>query len=273
MPSLTAPDGARLHYTDEGSGQPILALSGLSRNGTDFDYVAPHLADARLIRLDYRGRGRSDWTGPDTYTFPTEAGDIFALLDLLNLDQVAILGTSRGGIHALGIAMHAKPRLTGVCLVDIGPELNPVGLGTIFDYIGRNPKEKTYEEAKAARAALIDGFEGVPDERWHAEVRKHYVKTEDGLAINYDPALRDALIANSALPQPDLWEYFDACAGLPLALIRGANSDILASETAAEMQRRRPDMIFADVPGRGHVPFLDEPEAIDAIAAWRALLP
>ena len=57
-----------------------------------------------------------------------------------------------------------------------------------------------------------------------------------------------------------------------LALIRGANPDLLSAETAAEMRRRRPDMIFADVPGRAHVPFLDEPESLEAIRAWLELI-
>ena len=61
---------------------------------------------------------------------------------------------------------------------------------------------------------------------------------------------------------------FDALDGLPLALVRGANSDLLSRKVAQEMCRRRPDMVFADVPGRGHVPFLDEPEALAAIREW-----
>ena len=111
MPEFTAPDGARLYYTDQGSRPPVLALSGLSRNGTDFDYAAPHLADTRLIRLDYRGRGQSEWTGAKTYTIPTEAGDALALLDHLGLERAAILGTSRGGLIAMTLAAMAKARL------------------------------------------------------------------------------------------------------------------------------------------------------------------
>jgi pimeloyl-ACP methyl ester carboxylesterase len=72
---------------------------------------------------------------------------------------------------------------------------------------------------------------------------------------------------------PDLWPLFEALAGLPLALIRGENSDILARETADEMRRRRPDMIFAEVANRGHVPFLDEPESLAAISAFLERLP
>ena len=81
------------------------------------------------------------------------------------------------------------------------------------------------------------------------------------MQITYDPALREALLAALAQPEVDLWPLFDACAGLPLAVIRGANSDLLRRDTLAEMQRRRPDMLVAEVPDRAHIPFLDEPEA------------
>jgi len=63
----------------------------------------------------------------------------------------------------------------------------------------------------------------------------------------------------------DPWALFDALDGLPIGLIRGETSTLFAQETAAEMARRRPDMAFASVPDRGHVPFLDEPEAVAVI--------
>ena len=122
--------------------------------------------------------------------------------------------------------------------------------------------------AAAVRARLWTQFENVPMERWLAEVKAHYKETPAGLVIRYDPKLRDAVIASGAQPLPDLWPLFDALDGLPLALIRGANSDLLSRETADEMARRRPDMIRADVSGRGHVPFLDEPQSLTALHAW-----
>ena len=268
MPFFKAPDGAQIYFDDHGLGPAILALSGLTRNSTDFDYVAPYLSSNRLIRMDYRGRGKSDWSGADTYTIPTEAGDALALLDHLGIEQAAILGTSRGGLIAMVMAAMAKGRLTGVCFVDVGPELKMTGLETIKDYIGKNPAQKTLAEAAEMRATLISGFDNVPPSRWAEEVSRHYIQTNDGLTINYDPALRDAVIANWTDPPPDLWPLFDSLSGLPLALIRGANSDLLARDVADEMSRRRPDMIFADVPDRGHVPFLDEPESLKALQAW-----
>ncbi len=271
MPTFTAADGTKLHYEEAGDGPPILALAGLTRNTGDFDHVAPHLA-CRLIRMDYRGRGKSDWADPATYSIRQEAQDALALLDHLGLDKAAILGTSRGGLIAMGIAAMAKDRLTGVALNDIGPEIAQTGLDVIMDYVGRNPVQKTWEEAAAFRAKAWIHFRNVPHTRWMAEVRNHYEETPEGLIIRYDPKLRDAIIAAGAQPAPDLWPLFDSLDGLPLCLIRGANSDLLSKATADEMARRRPDMIRADIPERGHVPFLDEPEALDALHSWIAKL-
>ena len=267
MPSYQSTDGLNLHYTDEGAGIPVIALAGLTRNGADFDHVAPHLP-VRLIRPDYRGRGQSDWADPATYSIPQEGADVLALMDHLGLEKAAILGTSRGGLIAMVLAATAKDRLLGVALNDIGPEIADRGLEVIKDYIGRNPAQNTYAEAAEARAKLWTHFKDVPMDRWLAEVKAHYKETSDGLVIRYDPKLRDAVLAAGAQPAPDLWPLFDALADIPLALIRGANSDLLAIETADEMSRRRPDMIRADIAGRGHVPFLDEPDAVNSLHIW-----
>lgn len=271
MPHFTAADGARLHYTDEGAGLPLLCLPGLTRSGADFDDLAPHLPPLRLIRPDYRGRGGSDFTGPASYTVPQEAADALALLDHLGIAKAAVLGTSRGGLIGLFLAATAHDRLLGLCLNDIGPVIERAGLDAIKAHVGRNPAPKTHAEMAKALAAT-PGFADVPEGRWLTVAHRLYRATPEGLAIAYDPALRDSFLAAYDAPAADAWPLFDAAAGLPLALIRGANSDLLSPATAAEMRRRRPDMIFAEVPGRAHIPFLDEPEALATIRAWLAKL-
>jgi pimeloyl-ACP methyl ester carboxylesterase len=266
--SFAAPDGARLAYSDEGEGLPLLCLAGLTRTMADFDDLAPHLPPLRLIRMDYRGRGASEWTGAATYTVPTEAKDALALLDHLGISKAAILGTSRGGLIGMYLAAVAKPRLLGLCLNDVGPVIERKGLERIFDYVGRNPSAPTHAALAEAMPRHSPGFANVPPDRWLAEARRHYRETPEGLRITYDPALRDAFLAAFEGPPQDLWPLFDACAGLPLALIRGANSDLLSRATVDEMRRRRPDMIFAEVPDRAHIPFLDEAESLAAIRAF-----
>lgn len=265
---FTAPDGARLAYKDEGEGLPLLCLAGLTRTMGDFDYLRPHLPPCRLIRMDYRGRGASDWTGAATYTVPQEAQDALALLDHLGVAKAAILGTSRGGLIGMLLCALAKDRVSGLCLNDVGPAINRQGLVRIFDYVGRNPASKTHEALAANMPRAMPGFANVPQSRWLEEARKHYVQSDGGLRITYDPALREAFLAAFDGPPVDLWPLWDATAGLPVALIRGANSDLLSPETTAEMHRRRPDLILAEVPDRAHIPFLDEPEAVTAIHAF-----
>ncbi len=269
MAHFSTSDGLQLYYEDTGEGLPILCLAGLTRSTADFDYVAPHLQGNRLIRMDYRGRGRSDFD-PNwrNYTLPVECRDVLELMAHLSLDRTAILGTSRGGLNAMGLAKGAKERLLGVALNDVGPVIDSAGLEFIKEYIGRNPAAKTHEDAARGMARAFPEFEGVPQERWLEEARKQYVQTKDGLAITYDPHLRDATLAAGDNMAPDLWPFFDALEDLPLALIWGANSNLLTADTVAEMQRRRPDMILGKVPGRGHIPFMDEPQAIAALHEW-----
>lgn len=269
MPNFTTSDGLSLHYTDEGEGLPLLCLAGLTRTGRDFDFVAPHLKGVRLIRLDYRGRGQSDWAEDwATYSIPVEGRDAVELLDHLGIKKAAVLGTSRGGIIAMVLAAVIKDRLLGVAMNDIGPAIELGGLEIIKDYVGRNPAVKTLEDAAAKRPAFAKGFANVPASRWQEETERLYTETPEGLVINYDPKLRDAVLASAEALAPDLWPYFDALKGLPVACIRGANSDLLSQETLDEMLRRRPDMIAANVPDRAHIPFLDEPESLDVLNRW-----
>lgn len=269
MPYMTTTDGLKLAYDVTGTGHPLLCLPGLTRNMEDFEPIRDAFAHrAQVIRMDFRGRGASDWGDPATYQVPVEAGDVIALLDHLGLDRVSILGTSRGGLVALVLAAIARPRIAGVIFNDIGPEIMPEGLAYIMDYLGKPPKFRTLAEAAAALPRhYAPAFRDVPAENWAALARRIY-REEGGQLVNrYDPRLREA-VAPAFAPgavAPDLWPLFDALAGAPLGLIRGAGSNILSADTAGEMRRRRPDMDYAELADRGHVPFLDEPAALAVI--------
>jgi pimeloyl-ACP methyl ester carboxylesterase len=267
---FTTSDGLGLAWQEEGAGLPLLCLPGLTRNGSDFDELAAALGGRhRLIRLTLRGRGASDrdpdWTH---YAVPVEARDVLEFLDHLGLARVTVIGTSRGGLIAMFLAAAAKDRLAGVLLNDIGPELAPEGLANIMSYLGIAPRSKTFEEAAGALEHRMGwAFPGLPPEKWLSLARRWFDAGPDGLVLNYDPRLRDSLQAVADQPPADLWPLFDALAGLPVAVLRGANSDLLAAGTLAQMRERRPDLIVAEVPDRGHVPFLDEPESQAALAA------
>ncbi|MBC7137611.1 MAG: alpha/beta hydrolase [Defluviimonas sp.] len=273
LAKFTTTDGLRLAYDDRGTGTPLLCLAGLTRNMDDFDTLLEPLAGrCRLLRMDYRGRGLSDHD-PDfnNYNLLREAQDVVELLDHLGLARVAILGTSRGGLIAMVMAAGFRARLSGVILNDIGPVVDAAGMARIMDYVGKVPPQPTLDAvAEATQRNLAREFPGVPLAVWRRQVAHWYEeRPEGGLRLRYDPALHTAMLAQPAAgATPDMWQVFDALDGLPLAVIRGANSDILSPETLAEMRRRRPDALVAEVPDRGHVPFLDEPESLALIGAF-----
>jgi len=276
MPRFTTSDGLSLAYTDEGEGLPLLCLPGLTRNGADFDELAAALAArfpgrCRLIRLTLRGRGASDRDpNPLNYNVGIEARDVVELLDHLALPKVTIIGTSRGGLIAMLLAATVHDRLAGVLLNDVGPELAPEGLANILTYLGVPPKARTHAEVTGPLRTRMTGFPGLSDAKLESLARRWFDQGPDGLLLNYDPRIRDNIEATAGQAAPDMWPLFDALAGLPVAVVRGANSDLLTAETVARMQARRPDLIVAEVPDRGHVPFLDEPEAQAALAALLA---
>ena len=237
----------------------------------DFEPLATALdRPVRLIRFDPRGRGASSW--PDdfmTYNLVREGQDVLELLGHLGVGRAVFLGTSRGGLITMLLAAQHGARIAGAILNDIGPVLDPRGLARIMDYVGRPPAPRTLDEAAAVTAVAMAGeFPGLTAADWRPHVARWYAPAEGRLDLRYDPRLRDALIAQGQGGLSlDLWPFFDALAGRPVAAIRGALSDLLSAETLAAMQARMPGLIVATVPGRGHVPFLDEPEALDAIRA------
>ena len=116
---------------------------------------------------------------------------------------------------------------------------------------GSNPAAKTHQALAETYAKFLPGFAQCPCQPLAGRGAKTCTCiTETGLKITYDPALGDAFRKAFDGPPVDLWPLFDALSGLPIALIRGANSDLLTQATADEMRRRRPDMIFALVPDR-----------------------
>lgn len=271
MSDFNTSDGLRLHYTDDGAGLPLLCLPGLTRNGSDFDDLAAALDGRhRLARLTLRGRGASDHDpDPANYNVAIEARDVLEFLDHLGIARAVVVGTSRGGLIAMVLAVAAKDRLAGVLLNDVGPVIAPEGLARIMTYLGVTPNARDFDAvAGGLKATMGAQFPDLPDARWGVLARRWFAAGPDGRPVlDYDPHLRDGFEALPDGETPPMWELFDALDGVPLAVVRGENSDLLTRATVAAMQARRPDMIAVEVPNRGHVPFLDEPESLAALDA------
>lgn len=291
MSRFETSDGLSLYYEIHDFGndsqgaqdrppQVLICLPGLTRDGQDFRYFVPHVPEIapgwHVVCLDQRGRGRSEYAqDPMTYSLLQEARDCLALMDHLGLERAAILGTSRGGLVAMTLALMAPQRLSAVILNDVGPDIAPEGMARIFDYLGRRPAARDLDSAaQALERAMAGSFRNVPQGRWREEAETFYTQTDSGLELRYDARLRDALLAQAAAlaaldppPTEGLWPGFMALGDIPCGVIHGAGSDILSDETCDAMKARMPGLHLVHLEDRGHVPFLDEPAALALIGA------
>lgn len=255
---------ARKYGEDSAPGRPLLCLPGLTRNGRDFHDIAvalsTHPMHPRAVYcLDYRGRGRSEWDKDwRNYSAYVELLDVAAFLTLRNLSQTAILGTSRGGIIAMMLAV-MRPSAMG-CLVmnDIGPAIETAGLARIMGYAGKIPVPRDWDEAKRVVYDMNKRhFTALDDDAWNTLTHQLFNEADGRPAPSYDPNVGKALSeVDISKPVPTMWEHFDALRDIPLMVLRGENSDLLSAATVQEMQARHSALTPVLIRNEGHAPLL-----------------
>ena len=114
-------DGIKVHYLDWG-GDPrkrtIVLLHGGAAHAHWWDYVAPELTDhGRVLALDFRGHGRSQWSPERHYGPPAYIEDVRGLLDLLGT-RVVLVGHSMGGAVAQWCALTFPEKIAALVIVD-----------------------------------------------------------------------------------------------------------------------------------------------------------
>ncbi len=277
-------DGVRLHARvyagPEGSesAPPLLCMPGLARNARDFEDLAPHLAQYRkVIVIEFRGRGESAFAkDPMTYVPLTYVQDVVAMLDELGIERFAAIGTSLGGLVAMLLAAALPGRLVGAVLNDVGPELQTAGLERIRDYIGAGGSQPTWMHAARAFAELNGAvYPGYEIHDWlRLTKRTHRLTAEGRIVTDYDKQIAAPLrVPGGGDAAMDLWPVYRALGDVPLLILRGELSDILARSAGEKMVAELPRARLVEVPGVGHAPTMDEPAARAAIDAWAAELP
>lgn len=275
--SLRVRDGLRLyarHYPAPGSDRkPVLCLAGLTRNSRDFHDLATHLSQGPRARpvytLDYRGRGKSDWDRNwKNYAVPVEALDVLDFLTFAELKEVAVIGTSRGGLVSMLMAAAQPSAISLVVLIDIGPVIERDGLMRIASYVGRVPLPRDWTEAtNIARDVNKRSFPDIEERVWEEVARQWFNEKRGKPAPGYDPMLKNALSVLDG-PVPELWPQFEALTRVPVLVVRGENSDILSAETVARMAERHATLEQFTVPSQGHAPLLKDRATQEAIAMF-----
>lgn len=270
------PDAARV----------VVCVHGLSRQGRDFDALAAALLERSPVPLcvvcpDVVGRGRSDWLAdPMGYGFPTYAGDMLQMLAQLHaaapLATLDWVGTSMGGLIGMGLAgtpgLPLPAPVRRLVLNDVGPVIAWSALQRIGTYLGNTGRFQTVQQAADAMWEISRTFGPHTPQQWLA-LSQAMVRSlpEGGFTLHYDPAIavpfRTLDETAAAAGQAALWQLYDGIRARTL-LLRGAQSDLLARDTALEMTRRGPRPRLVEFEGVGHAPTLIADNQLEVVTAF-----
>jgi pimeloyl-ACP methyl ester carboxylesterase len=266
---VSATDGLQLYARDygpnTGDALPVICLPGLARTSEDFHDLAEALSrdpsrPRRVLSLDYRGRGRSDWDRDwRNYDLKVELNDTLQVLTAAGIGKAIFIGTSRGGLITMALSAVRPELIVGAVLNDVGPVLEANGLVRIRSYVGKLPTPRTMgEAADILRQRSEAQFPRYTDEQWERMARGTWRDSENGPVLNYDVNLMKPLEAlDLEAPLPDVWPLFESMKLFPVLAIRGSNSDLLTDETLQMMQARHPQLTAITVPDQGHAPSLE----------------
>ena len=249
-------EGLRLRYVEWGDPQApaIVALHGLRSFAHTWEPVAQPLAGRwRVIALDQRGRGASDWDPQRRYFTPHYVRDLEALVDHLGLARFVLIGHSMGGTTAFVYASQQPQRLAGLVIEDMGPGASAGGAGAerIKRELAATPSR--FDNLDAARAYWRSKRPGVSEAALDARVQ-HSMRTDaQGQVLWRHDAdgIAQARLNATAAQLIDLWPHVDALR-MPTLLVRGAQSDFLTAPTAEAMVARNPVIRLVQVAGASH---------------------
>lgn len=261
---------AYVEWGDASNPNVLVCVHGLTRVGRDFDRLARALAHHyRVVCPDVVGRGHSEWLrDPGAYGLPQYVGDMVTLVARLNVDTVHWVGTSMGGLIGMSLAGQPGSPIRRLVLNDVGPRINAEAVERIGAYVGKPVRFATVDEAIDYITLISLGFGLRSRDEWREITETIIRRDAGGFILHYDPKI--ALPIKAMTPQVAaaseavLWRLYDQIT-CPTLLIRGATSDLLSLETAAEMGQRGPRARLVEFAGVGHAPMLMHDDQIAAV--------
>ncbi|MDP7628844.1 MAG: alpha/beta hydrolase [SAR202 cluster bacterium] len=259
-------NGLNFHYLEWGdpSKPLILMLHGFAQQAHSWDFVALAFADRfRIIALDQRGHGDSDWASDGDYTPETQQIDIAAIVQELSLDEFVLMGLSMGGRNSFTYAANNPEKVKALIIVDAGPENVRAGtqnirrfveqddeLDSIDAFVDRVVSYNPRRDPIQIRGSIVNNLRELPNGKW---------------TWKYDKILRSPGRMGRA-QDPDmtkrLWGYVENL-NCPTLVVRGDRSDIIATDTADEMQKRIPNGKLAIIENAGHLVMGDNPSGFE----------
>ncbi len=269
--------GREIHYMDWGAtGAPVvLAWHGLARTGRDMDELAAFLSAPsvgyRVLCPDTIGRGLSEWS-PDPqneYCLAFYAKLATAFVDELGLPTLRWVGTSMGGaIGMVAAASALRGRISHLVLNDMGPQITDSAIARIRSYAGNPAAFASVSELEQYFRSIYKPYGTLTDVQWRRLTETSTRRLPDGrVTPHYDPAMVQQFVHHPE--DHERWDDYDSLE-IPVLCLRGADSDLLAAQTAAAMAQRGPRAQVVTIAGCGHAPALNVPEQLELVRDFLA---
>jgi len=256
-------NGLELHYVDWGNRRcpPILLLHGfLSHAHTWNSLAAPIRSDYRILALDQRGHGTSDWSDDGSYSIDDHFADLAGFVSRLDLEGLVLIGHSMGGRNALFYTACRPERIRGLILVDARPgntEESMLALKNLLDTFRR----------ESVTDADIDRSTRAFD---HRASRERAAAPQSGTGMEnrpvpaprYDPRLIVGAERAGYQVEP-LWPFLEGV-DCPALIIRGEKSTFVSHSEAELMNRLMPRSDLVEIRGASHLPMFQNPSAFRA---------
>lgn len=247
-------DGLRIHYLEWGNplAIPLLLVHGQRAYAHAWDLVAQELrSDFRLIALDLRGRGDSDWDSEKRYFITTYCMDMEDLVQHLKLKQFGVIGHDVGGGAALLFAARFPALVKAAVIVDTGPATEPPTPGQMrisSELMMTPPVFRSWDDASEF---LRDQRPSASVESMNIRIRNSLKQQDDGnVTWRYDVAGLQEARTNPA-SRIDLWPYIRSIQ-CPTLIVRGARSDYLLPDIARRTAESIRTARVCEIANAGH---------------------
>src|SRR5687767_8798562 len=256
----------RIHYVDWGPSTalgggtekpPLILIHGLDRVARTFDHVVPHFTNRyRVIAVDMRGHGDSEWDPQARYVVDDHVSDLEGLVAQLGLRNITLWGNSTGGRVVQVFAGKHPDLVARVISEDVGPERPQ----QISDSYARRVKQEDQGWASEEELfATLMKATGASEAVIRPYVRYGTKRRGDGrLVWKRDPNLVKGFVAT------DLWSVVRAITA-PTIYILGGRSNIVPPATQDELRKALPRVEIVTIPDVGHYPSDEKPAEFVAI--------
>ncbi len=257
--------GLALDERGPGGGPPVLLLHGGGQTRFAWGGAQRDLADRgyRAIAVDLRGHGESDWAPDRDYSPATIAHDLLRLIEWTG-GRPALVGASLGGLAALLAVGEMDTPCSALVLVDVTPRVHMAGARRVIGFMRSHPDG--FGDLDHAAEAVASYLPHRPRPSSSVGLARNLRTAADGrLRWHWDPAIAEK--EPEEVVDTDRLLAAAARVRVPALLVRGALSDVVTVDTAAELQSAMAHAELVTVSRAGHMVAGDQNDVFASVVA------